>query len=554
MLLFSKQSGISAKPRSLVRISGQESAFYSVAVGVSVIALPQGTADVGKSQTEVYTDTEEMTAPQSGYLAKELDVELADNPAQSVQEMSHSDPEFAAASVSLATPEAIASGHTVFFGSLQNRSSDQHAQQKSAHLSPEDLASGTVNLSFRNLSQVLSGIALYAQSIRSLVLSNNALSQLPDAIGHLHRLQTLDVTNNKLHELPAAIAHCQRLEIVYAGSNRLSDLPSSIRHLRQLAKLDLRDNKLASVPACLWTLPRLESLDLSNNQIERLPSRMFVQGGIAALNKERPLKLVVDGCPLELGSVESSQPASQPTSLPSLVETILCRMVNSNAEYPLDLPEHLCARLETLVACDHCHRLYPIDKGVKRHRILFRNKVALPVEYNLCLPHWDTDDQRIASLFAPRSPESAQPYYQFKKAALQSVSTRVACSSRSGGNRRGIKALVSSITHKHMGGTGHRYLAGLESVRCRLKKLLLRSKQHRPDAQPTPLSQLSLDQQGHRLCLAEAYQEQSCTTLKRAVSDGGKSHRRTSQSRVDDIRLWQYFENDVPELSGIAKS
>ncbi|KAJ1847534.1 hypothetical protein LPJ57_008773, partial [Coemansia sp. RSA 486] len=221
-----------------------------------------------------------------------LDVELGDNPAQSVQEMSHSDPEFAAASISSATPEAIASGHTVFFGSLQNRSSDQPAQQKSAHLSPEDLASGTVNLSFRNLSQVLSGIALYAQSIRSLVLSNNALSQLPDAIGHLHRLQALDVTNNKLHELPAAIAHCQRLEIVYAGSNRLSDLPSSIRHLRQLAKLDLRDNKLASVPACLWALPRLESLDLSNNPIERLPSRMFVQGGIAALNKERPLKLV----------------------------------------------------------------------------------------------------------------------------------------------------------------------------------------------------------------------------------------------------------------------
>ncbi|KAJ2850690.1 hypothetical protein J3B02_003642, partial [Coemansia erecta] len=436
MPLFSRQSGVSAKPRSLVRVSGPDRALYSVAVGVSVIVRPESTADAVKDQAAVYTDAE-MSAPLNGYSIEDFSIAAEDNLIQGgVQEMmsrNSTEPALAAAATSLATSEAIASGDIVLFGNATNKSSDPPAQQKSAHLSPEDLASGTVNLSFRNLSQVLSGIALYAQSIRSLVLSNNALCQLPDAIGHLHRLQTLDVANNELHELPATIAHCQRLESIDACSNRLADLPSSIRHLRRLTKLHLRDNRLVTVPACLWKLPDLGHLDLSNNPIEYLPSRMFVQDSIAAINTERPLKLTVNGCPLKLKlePADSSEPADRSASFPSLVETIVCRLANSNAAYPVELPDHLHICLENLAVCDHCHRLYPADKGFKRRRILIRNKTALPIEYSLCRPHWDTDDQRIALLFAPRCPESAQPYYQFKEAAVQSVSATISRKNRS---------------------------------------------------------------------------------------------------------------------------
>ncbi|KAJ1808385.1 hypothetical protein LPJ75_004598, partial [Coemansia sp. RSA 2598] len=534
---------------SLVRASGPDRALYSVAVGVSVVAQPERTSDAVKDQTDVVTDTEDMPVPQSDYAIEDLGIAVGDNPAQSAQEMSHTVPTPAAATTPLATSEGMTFGHTVFFGHAVNRSSDPpSAQQKSAHLSPEDLVGGSVNLSFRNLSQVLSGIALYAQSIQSLVLSNNALCWLPDAIGHLHRLQTLDVANNELRELPATIAYCQGLECIYVGANRLSDLPSSIRHLRRLKELDLRDNRLTSVPACLWTMPSLELLDLSNNPIECLPSRMFGQDGVAALNTERPLKLVVDGCPLKLELADTSGPVDRSASFPSLVETIVCRMVNSNAAYPLEIPDHLRACLEDLVSCDHCHRLYPAGKGFKRRRILLRNKTALPVEYNLCRPHWDTDDQRIALLFASRSPESVQPYSQFKQAAMQSVSARVA---RRGSSGRITGSIAGSIgdSRRAMGD-----LFGLKAVCRSLKAALFRPGKRGSDTSSVALAEAHQTQTQENTILAVGGLQAQCAIKSKRDAEGkGRSRWLSSQRRQGDVvRLWQHFEDDVPELARIA--
>ncbi|KAI7833336.1 hypothetical protein BX661DRAFT_131554, partial [Kickxella alabastrina] len=261
-----------------------------------------------------------------------------------------------------------------------------------------------------------------------LNLSNNVLRTLPDEIGYLRRLQILDVSSNQIESLPPTIAYCRELRAIYASYNRLSTLPSAVRHLHALEKVDLYDNRIKCVPVCLHNLPSLEILDLSLNPIKCLASRMFIQGGIAALNRPKMLKLVLDGCPLRrdlhgncpdnsnLGSGKPTQSA-----FPSLVETIVCKMANTNAEYPHELPDHLRACLDSLVACDHCHMLYPADKGVKRWRFAYRNKVSLPVEYNMCRPHWNNETERIASLFGLRKLEDAQPYYKHKCAALEAI-------------------------------------------------------------------------------------------------------------------------------------
>ncbi|KAJ1881735.1 hypothetical protein LPJ66_011272, partial [Kickxella alabastrina] len=228
-------------------------------------------------------------------------------------------------------------------------------QQEIAHISPDDMAQGIANLSFRRLSRVLPGIAMCASNITILNLSNNVLGTLPDEIGYLRRLQILDVSNNQIESLPPTIAYCRELRAIYASYNRLSTLPSAMRHLHALEKVDLYDNRIKCVPVCLHNLPSLEILDLSLNPIKCLASRMFMQGGIAALNRSKVLKLVLDGCPLRrdlpgncpdnsnLGSGKPTQSA-----FPSLVETIVCKMANTNAEYPHELPDHLRACLDSL--------------------------------------------------------------------------------------------------------------------------------------------------------------------------------------------------------------
>ena len=81
-------------------------------------------------------------------------------------------------------------------------------------------------------------------SLRALVLTDNALEQLPEALGDCAQLQKLMLAGNRLRGLPQSLARCERLELLRIASNRLQALPGWLLRMPRLAWLAYADNPL----------------------------------------------------------------------------------------------------------------------------------------------------------------------------------------------------------------------------------------------------------------------------------------------------------------------
>ena len=108
----------------------------------------------------------------------------------------------------------------------------------------------------------------------SLNLSNNALTSLPDWIGHFTHLKTLKVSNNRITVIPEAICALQNLETFDLQSNQLATLPDGLSRLSQLRSLRLSHNMLEALPERLAGLAQLESLYLDSNSLNELPDSL----------------------------------------------------------------------------------------------------------------------------------------------------------------------------------------------------------------------------------------------------------------------------------------
>ncbi|MDP2417559.1 MAG: leucine-rich repeat-containing protein kinase family protein, partial [Hydrogenophaga sp.] len=91
-------------------------------------------------------------------------------------------------------------------------------------------------------------------ALRWLVLTDNAIAQLPAALGERPALQKLMLAGNRLHSLPPSLAGAQRLELVRLAANQLPELPGCLTELPRLAWLALAGNPLG------WALPPLPPL------------------------------------------------------------------------------------------------------------------------------------------------------------------------------------------------------------------------------------------------------------------------------------------------------
>ena len=81
---------------------------------------------------------------------------------------------------------------------------------------------------------------------RWLILTDNKLTQLPEDMGRLHRLQKLALAGNQLTELPASMADCQSLELARLSANALTVLPDWLFQLPKLSWLAIDGNPLSS--------------------------------------------------------------------------------------------------------------------------------------------------------------------------------------------------------------------------------------------------------------------------------------------------------------------
>ena len=91
-------------------------------------------------------------------------------------------------------------------------------------------------------------------ALRWLVLTDNAIAELPSALGERPALQKLMLAGNQLSRLPGSLAGAQRLELVRLAANRLTHVPGWLTELPRLAWLALAGNPLG------WTLPPLPPL------------------------------------------------------------------------------------------------------------------------------------------------------------------------------------------------------------------------------------------------------------------------------------------------------
>jgi len=99
--------------------------------------------------------------------------------------------------------------------------------------------------------------------LRWLVLTDNLIETLPDALGHCTRLEKLMLAGNRLRSLPASLAQCRQLALLRIAANQITALPDWLATLPQLAWLAYAGNPFcqtleeqaaqgASLPAIPW--------------------------------------------------------------------------------------------------------------------------------------------------------------------------------------------------------------------------------------------------------------------------------------------------------------
>jgi hypothetical protein len=89
-------------------------------------------------------------------------------------------------------------------------------------------------------------------ALRWLILTDNAIDTLPDAVGERPRLQKLMLAGNRLQVLPEGLAGAERLELLRISANRFQRLPDWLLRLPRLSWLALAGNPLG------WAVPPLE--------------------------------------------------------------------------------------------------------------------------------------------------------------------------------------------------------------------------------------------------------------------------------------------------------
>ncbi|WP_144712849.1 leucine-rich repeat-containing protein kinase family protein [Aeromonas veronii] len=78
--------------------------------------------------------------------------------------------------------------------------------------------------------------------LRWLILTDNAVEQLPDELGQCDALQKLMLAGNRLRELPASLANCRNLELLRIAANRIERFPEWLLSLPRLAWLAYSGN------------------------------------------------------------------------------------------------------------------------------------------------------------------------------------------------------------------------------------------------------------------------------------------------------------------------
>lgn len=118
----------------------------------------------------------------------------------------------------------------------------------------------------------LEGLRPVAPSLKTLDLSHNKFTTLPDSLAILRSLEVLNMSSNELTAVPRCVSELPALAEFWATGNRISALPSRIPST--LRVLVANGNLIEGVPK-EWELPQLSVLHLAHNRIAKLRAEFF---------------------------------------------------------------------------------------------------------------------------------------------------------------------------------------------------------------------------------------------------------------------------------------
>ncbi|CAH8557089.1 unnamed protein product [Schistosoma rodhaini] len=109
--------------------------------------------------------------------------------------------------------------------------------------------------------------------LRSLDLSFNNISMIPDIFDHLSNLSSLILSGNKIQNIPS-VQGLKSLHEFSASKNQLTLLPEGIQLLTNLAVLDVSYNNISNLPNDLFNLSNLKSANFSENSLTDFPANI----------------------------------------------------------------------------------------------------------------------------------------------------------------------------------------------------------------------------------------------------------------------------------------
>lgn len=123
-------------------------------------------------------------------------------------------------------------------------------------------------------------------NLQKLHLDENQLVELPENFGSLINLEWVDFGQNRLQSLPSSFCLLTKLWYLQLSQNYLQTLPENFGNLTSLIELRLNNNYLKELPSTFANLVNLQTLDLFHNELTKIPKEL--------LNLKKLLRLDLD--------------------------------------------------------------------------------------------------------------------------------------------------------------------------------------------------------------------------------------------------------------------